>query len=304
MKPRRIHPGRATRLLDRFPIPLISKLAPGLLVDVGAASGEKMRAMLDANPASRVIAYEPFAGNLVYLDAIAAREPRLTVRPVAVSDRAGTGTLDVPSVVAADNQPPGHRRGASVLGRLVPHGAPAGMGHETPVVRLDDEIAEPVRFLKLDIQGGERAALNGARRLIESKGVDFIFVEFNGDLRVLRFLEAHGYVVFDGVYLAWPSRRALRGLFGGGVPGRWHRVDSIALSTGAAAARVWPQVPFRSFALYCAWFAFTRLFVCGLQTDLLCVHRTQLAEFSRINIAALRESKALKTGRPAAVPAQ
>ncbi len=50
-------------------------------------------------------------------------------------------------------------------------------------------------------------------------------------------------------------------------------------------------MPLRFFALYCAWFYFMRLFICGLQTDLLCVHRDFTGKLHRIAFDLFVENK-------------
>jgi FkbM family methyltransferase len=286
MKVHAVNSGRSLGILSQFPIGLLSRLEPGLMLDVGAAFGGKTVAILEANPRSRVVAYEPFAGNVPYLERLAESDSRVRLRPVAVADRTGTARLYVPSVIDSDQPPWSRLKGASVVGALT-HGRP-GRSAKTftvPVVRLDDEVGEHVRFLKIDVQGGEYDVLKGARGLIETHGIDLIYVEFRGDLRVLRFVEAHAYTVFDGGYLAWPTRRYVSNLLRRrtalAIPG-WETVREVLVSTGHKAWHVWPPVPFRSFAPYCAWFYATRFFVAGLQTDLLCVHDSFRDRFFQI----------------------
>jgi len=289
MDAHRINSGRAFPFLSRYPAGLIARLPPGLIVDVGAATGDKTVLMRKANPACRVIAYEPFPGNLPYLDRAAGGDAMVAIRPAAVSDYRGTGTLFLPSIIAGRDRHWAAMAGASRVGKLDAFplrrfAAKVGV----PVVTLDDEIGEHVRFLKIDVQRGEFHVLNGARAVIERHGVDLIYAEFRGDVRLLRLLDRLGYVFFDAVYMAWPHRRNPRNWFRAKADWRipdWDVLDSFALSTGHRARHVWPRVPSRAFLPYCAWFQFERLFVTGLQTDLLCVHQGFLDEFRRLTEA-------------------
>jgi len=283
MKKNRIQCGRELGFLDDFPVDLLAQLEPGLMLDVGAAIGFKTRAMLNANPSSRVVAFEPFPGNLESLESLAAQDSRVVMRPVAIAERTGTVKLFVAAVIKR----PGLALplGSSNVGRLRPRPwNRSEQVHAVPVARLDDEIREPVRFLKIDIQSSEFRALTGAARLFEDHGVDYLYVEFSGDWRVLRLLERRGYVIFDGAYFAWPERFAPRNWFRRGdarhLPDG-EIVRDFRLASGARGRILWPRVPFRSFALYCAWFIAMRLFVSGLQTDLFCVHRSKLAAFAQ-----------------------
>jgi hypothetical protein len=141
--------------------------------------------------------------------------------------------------------------------------------------------------------------LDGARKLIAAGRVDYIKCEFNGDPALLRLLAAHGYAIFDGLYMAWPSRWAPRNWFAAPAARTmpiWKPRTGVLLATGGVAWNVWPPVPMRSFMGYCAWFAYMRAFVCGLQTDLLCVHRSQEARFAKICLEARVERRAQRAG--------
>jgi FkbM family methyltransferase len=282
MKPGIVNSGRSLTFLSKYPADLIAGLAPGLIVDVGAATGETTLTARKANPASRVIAYEPFPGNLPYLERAVKDDPQVTVRPVAVSDFQGSGTLFLPSIIRERTRVAGSSR----VGKLNPFPFRKAVAKvKVPVIRLDDEIREHVRFLKIDIQVGEFHVLNGARDLISQYGIDLIYVEFRGDLRLLRLLDQAGYTIIDCAYMAWPHRRYFRNLLRAKpdwkIP-NWEVLRTGNLSTGHRSRHVWPRVPFRSFAGYCAWFYFERIFVTGLQTDLLCVHRSFQEEFEKL----------------------
>lgn len=284
-----VHSGKDLGIFRDFPVELLARIEPGLFLDVGAAYGQKTSAMLRASPASRLIAFEPFPGNLPSLRALAASDPRVTVRPVAVGAQTGSAKLFVPSKISSAFEKVGLPTGGSVVGTLKRRPLRrAEEVHEVPLVRLDDEIDEPVRFLKMDIQGSEYAALMGARRLFAERGVDYAYIEFNGDRRVLNFLARHGYTIFDCSYMAWPSRFVLRHWFR--RSGRWRPQGEVLaklhLTNGMTAYRYWPKVPFRSFACYCVWFAYMRLFVSGLQTDLFCVHRSKRNAFAQACVDA------------------
>jgi FkbM family methyltransferase len=264
---------------------LLRYLEPGLNIDVGAAIGRTTRRMLDRNPASRVIAYEPFGGNRTYFDAAIGGDPRVTLRPVAVADHVGIGHFVVPGMIQPGEtgwakEMPGY----SPLGHLTREGRNAGVAID--LVTLDEEISEPVRFLKIDVQGGELRVLKGAERLMAGPGIDLLYIEFNGAPAVLRLLRAHGYILFDCAYMAWPTRRYFRNWFRRRrrdwvMPG-WPVVEQGVMSSGSKVAYVWPSAPFRSFLPYCAWFFVNRALRSGLQTDLLCVHERFLPTVWRV----------------------
>jgi hypothetical protein len=86
VKPHVINSGRQLTFLSKYPAELIASLESGLMVDIGAATGETTLTARKANPASRVAAYEPFPGNLPYLERAVKDDSMVIVRPVAVSD--------------------------------------------------------------------------------------------------------------------------------------------------------------------------------------------------------------------------
>jgi FkbM family methyltransferase len=277
-----VNSGRELTFLSKYPADLIASLAAGLIVDVGAATGETTLTARKANPACRVISYEPFPGNLTYLERAVKDDPMVTVRPVAVADYEGSGTLFLPSIISDRKRVAGSSR----VGKLNPFPFRKAVAKvRVPVIRLDDEIREHVRFLKVDIQVGEFHVLNGARGLISQYGIDLIYVEFRGDLRLLRLLDQSGYTIIDCAYMAWPHRRYWRNLFRAKLDWTIPNLEVLRtgdLSTGQRGRHVWPRVPVRSFAGYCAWFYFERIFVTGLQTDLLCVHKSYQDEFEKL----------------------
>ncbi|MBS0472472.1 MAG: FkbM family methyltransferase [Proteobacteria bacterium] len=271
-----VHDGRRFGLENNAIYRLLGRLAPGLCIDVGAAIGQSCTQILENSPEARVIAYEPFPGNLRQLTAGFGR--KATIRAAAVADRKGRERFSVPFILprASGALPMGY----SGVGRL-DRTAKGAAVLDVDVVTLDDEIPEHVRLLKIDTQGAELRVLNGARGLIARHGIDMIYLEFNGSLAILRLLDALGYVVFDSAYMIWPVRRYYRNWLSKSpariVPG-WQAMSQKPLSVGKMATIAWPHVPARGFAAYCAWFWANRIARVGMQTDLICIHRDFLPE--------------------------
>jgi FkbM family methyltransferase len=146
---------RALAELERAGIPF----AGTTFVDVGANIGTTTLAALRAG-FTAVIACEPELENVRLLRANVAlngERDRVRVHRVAVSDRAGTVTLDVVpgrtglSYVVSDSEAPLR-----------------GQPQEVPAARLDD-LVDPgdVGLLWIDVEGHEGRVLAGARRLVE-----------------------------------------------------------------------------------------------------------------------------------------
>jgi FkbM family methyltransferase len=139
----------------------------GTFVDVGANVGTAAFAALQAGFES-VVAIEPVESTFRLLEANLAlngAEESVRVLQLALSDQAGTMTIDVAH---------GSRKA-----RLDPSGA-----EEVEVARLDD-VVDPtaVDFLLVDAEGHEVQVLAGAERVLE-RGVPLVF-ELNPKLLAL-----------------------------------------------------------------------------------------------------------------------
>lgn len=137
------------------------KLLPDLVdpnraaIDVGANRGIWTHQMAALCP--RVHAFEPNPKMFAILEA--ARPANAVVRQIALSDRAGTASLNVPrSARGFSNQQASLEAKRSV-------GAEFGVV-EVATARLDDLDLEPCGFIKIDVEGHEAAVIAGAVALI------------------------------------------------------------------------------------------------------------------------------------------
>jgi FkbM family methyltransferase len=165
--------------------------------DVGANSGIYSLAALAAQPAAQVHAFEATPEIAARLRRTAGlnRLAGLTVHAKAVSD------VDGVSLLRRCGDDVGGNEGMNYIVRDV-----AGAeGERVPTIRLDSACREMgidrIDLLKLDIQGAEGAALDGARDLIADRRIGAVFMELNwgaGDpcpaTRAVRLLEEAGYV--------------------------------------------------------------------------------------------------------------
>ena len=167
-------------------------LSPGdHFVDCGANVGLwSLVAAGRVGPLGRVTAFEPNPSAYLRLsqNVSASGEVgrRITTINVAVAAEAGQVSFE-----------PGEHHN---LGRIVADQAPGRI--VVPAVSLDQQLGDvPVHALKLDIEGGEAAALRGATRLLSVQRPR-VWAEFNvahaatpriGDWDVFRMLNASGY---------------------------------------------------------------------------------------------------------------
>ncbi|HEX2189085.1 MAG TPA: FkbM family methyltransferase [Longimicrobiaceae bacterium] len=143
----------------------LGELVPpgGWALDVGANVGHYTRRLSElAGPRGRVFAFEPVPATFELLAANARRFPHanVTLLNVAASDRAGLVRMSVP------------RFETGLLdyydAAVVPAGEAPPDGPAVYCVPLDSlGFPEPVRLVKVDVEGHELPALRGMRRLLE-----------------------------------------------------------------------------------------------------------------------------------------
>jgi FkbM family methyltransferase len=241
----------------------LSALPPGLMLDVGAAAGTASARMLEFSPKSRVVAFEPFPGNHPFIDKKLGADARVVIVKQAVSNNNDPASFFVESTITHGTGKWAGMEGYSSGGMIIAPSDPRAQKAITvPTCRLDDTVSEPVRFLKIDVQGGEGRVLDGARKLFDDHGVELVLAEFQGDKRVLRFLAKRGYAIFDSKYLS--SRSSFD-------PVDWHIVGKGKLSSGKTVHTATPKHAPESPGEYASWFKQERKRYGSFWTDLIAV---------------------------------
>jgi FkbM family methyltransferase len=187
--------------------------------DIGANRG--IYTYLLSRLANRVVAFEPNPELARRLRS--ATGPNVTVVEVALSDRPGRGTLEIPAGVQGDL--------SHGYGRLVANKS----GHESAsyqveLARLDDWKDLSPGFIKIDVEGHEDSLLAGGERLLEQarpvclvemeerhrqrpiqealdrmRGMGFLARSFDG--KTLRCVETAAELVSNNVFFV-PRERA------------------------------------------------------------------------------------------------
>jgi FkbM family methyltransferase len=151
---------------------ILEGLQPGsVAIDVGANKGSYLYWLSRAVGKGRVYAFEPQRRLAEYLSLACARAglDNVSVKACAVGDRSGEATMYIPG--ASEVSP-----GASL--------SPAVSDRETcasetvEVVTLDEYLAsekDPIRALKIDVEGHELAVLRGARKILETHSPVLVF---------------------------------------------------------------------------------------------------------------------------------
>ena len=153
---------------DQFP-------SEGLMLDIGANIGAHCVQFKHHFPDLKIVAFEPHPDNYALLKQNTKRYDNVSAMNVGVGSRT--------SIVSFDN---GHESNSGVV-KIVPNGA-----HKNFVLALDDVwFDEPVKFIKIDIEGHEVSAFEGMLKLIQ-RDKPLIWVEDNTDTAV-NFLNKLGY---------------------------------------------------------------------------------------------------------------
>ncbi|HEY7529970.1 MAG TPA: FkbM family methyltransferase [Gemmatimonadota bacterium] len=178
------------------------------IVDGGAHLGETAARYREAFPEAVVWSFEPAPESFGRLRAAFADDP--LVRPVnlALGREPGAATLHLNRATGTHSL---FRRPASGRRYYDPEGVPAGRT-EVRVTSLDAFTAERglerLDVLKLDVQGGELGALQGAARLLREGRIGLVYAEvlfvhhYEGEPlfhEVAAFLEGLDYTLY-GLY--------------------------------------------------------------------------------------------------------
>jgi FkbM family methyltransferase len=186
-----------------------------LCVDVGAAAGEVTRRIRMAGGCNtRVVAFEPYAGNHVFFDRSIHGLDNIHLIKKAVTDRLGRATFTVPLVVQGIEQGWEQRVGYSSVGFLSSgqgvgqrmldklSGRPRPQTLTVDTTSIDEEFAgQKIDFMKVDVQGGEADVLKGSTRMLEASLIDILYIEWFGDPRVVAALAEHDYRLYDSTYV-------------------------------------------------------------------------------------------------------
>ncbi|TQI72708.1 FkbM family methyltransferase [Bosea sp. AK1] len=157
----------------------------GIYLDVGANIGNHLAFFAHKTHASHIFAFEPVAehvGTCLDIARLNGYQHKVSVVPFAVSDR------------------PGMLKYTYQLLSHYPKRAAAA-------VKLDDVVPPGVGLIKMDIEGGEPAALRGAKRIL-SEDRPALYIEAHDDeaLEVLmKELRAFDYELTGAVFNASPT---------------------------------------------------------------------------------------------------
>jgi FkbM family methyltransferase len=164
---------------SRFDAAMMASLKPGMRVfDIGANVGYYTQKFAEAvGPTGEVHAFEPVPASAARVRELQARYPWIQVHQCAVADQPGEVVMNA----EADSTSP--------TNRIAIAECEVSEGLAVPVLTIDQAAAEfgVPAFIKIDIEGYEWHALQGAKASLASDQLRHLFVEIHFAL-----LEARG----------------------------------------------------------------------------------------------------------------
>lgn len=136
------------------------------IFDVGANHGQSALRFIDCFPESRVHSFEPVPATYRSLSARVSGIDRIRAYNLALGEEKGSVAMSVREEDTAN----------SIL-----QSGPAGQTVEVQVDTVDDfaesQGVDRIDLLKIDVEGYELQVLKGARKLLESGGIRFVYAE-------------------------------------------------------------------------------------------------------------------------------
>jgi FkbM family methyltransferase len=158
----------------------------GVVVDSGANIGQMCLYLAQWVPAGKVLAFEPGKEQADWLEECLRFNPTLSVEVVRLA--LGANTSDLNLAVAGIPTNHGTQNYVSVTGDIPVH-----------VVRLSDQIdlrgIDEIDLWKLDVEGYEFEALQGAENLLRSQRIRALYIEIQDcyQAKILEYLRNFGY---------------------------------------------------------------------------------------------------------------
>ena len=189
------------------------------IFDVGANVGQTTRIYRELFSGARIHSFEPFEEAYSELSGTFEGDQLVVPQKIALSNRVETRRLFVNAGAMTNSLLPS----AAGAAELVGDGVMANVGTAEVATTTLDEFCrsngiETIDILKMDIQGGELMALEGARGMLQRHAVQLIFTEvlfaslyenqaWFDDLA--RHLRSHGYMLFGLYGLIHPGGKSL-----------------------------------------------------------------------------------------------
>jgi len=198
---------------------LIKQPAP-IIFDVGAAVGGISARYKSLFPGAKIHAFEPFPESFAKLRECFGASPNFKLNQVAISDAEGVIRFNSNRSALTNSMLATDPLGADSWGEGV---LETQTSIEVPATTIDlyskENAIDRIDILKLDIQGGELRALNGAASMLRLGRVTLVYLEiihtptYVGQPHFedyLQFLRGKGYIMLDTYHPVRKGHRLLQ----------------------------------------------------------------------------------------------
>ncbi len=176
-----------------------------IIFDIGANSGQISLRYHSLYPSAIIYAFEPFPGMYNTLCENIQQIENISTHQVAIGERKGKSIFFVNHNVDTNSLLEPQKTGLSSDKQVVNKDR-----IEVDVISIDEfceiNLINNIDILKLDIQGGELAALHGAKKMLKAKNIKLIYTEAYFRKQyvdqplfhdISTYLEQYGYFVQD-----------------------------------------------------------------------------------------------------------
>ena len=186
---------------------LLDKEKTQTIIDAGASIGDISQKLTKIFPLATVHSIEPYPPFHAHLEKIATKNARIVVKKLALSDESGSRFLQINKSEGTNSLLKSNDMGKEIYGDLLSNTGEIEVKSQT----LDDYIIEnsieQVDLLKLDLQGSELPALNGAAKALKGGKIKCILCEImfqphyesqpSASALLHELMDKHDYTLFN-----------------------------------------------------------------------------------------------------------
>jgi FkbM family methyltransferase len=195
---------------------LIRRESP-MIFDIGANIGMVTQQYRSLFPAAIIHAFEPFIDSYLSLEDHCSHDGKTFPHQIAICENTNKHTLYSNRSAATNSMLSKDSRSDALWGQgLFDTGSPIEVSSTTIDRFCIENHIRTIDILKMDIQGGELKALQGAEATLSRQDISLIYLEiiigetYVGQPKLLEYiqqLDSHGYELFD---FYSPERRHMR----------------------------------------------------------------------------------------------
>jgi FkbM family methyltransferase len=148
-----------------------------VVVDAGASLGDTSEKFSDFFPNSKVYAFEPYPPFLTKLEEKAKNNENIIVEPFALGRKSEKNFLNVNQSEGTNSLLKSRDDAREIYGSLIAQQGSIEVDTKTLELWSKEKNIQAIDILKLDLQGGELDALNGAKELFASGKIKVVICE-------------------------------------------------------------------------------------------------------------------------------